>query len=83
MNVTALANHGSNWNIKVFEHVNRNRYVLHEEDIVEVSFPLKQVMVALRREFEDVKVFDRDGKRPTEKSEKLFFVAKRRQNSRK
>jgi SAM-dependent methyltransferase len=83
MDVTALANRGSNWNIKVFEHMNRNRYVLHEEDIVEVSYPLSQVTAALRREFEDVRVVDRDGKRPTTKSEKVFFIAKKRQNTQK
>lgn len=77
IDVTALPNHGSNWNIKVFEHVNRSRYVLHEEDIVEVSFPLGQIMAALRRHFGNVRVVDTDRVRPTGKSERLIFVAKR------
>jgi len=76
--VTALANHGSNWNIKVFEQVNHSRYVLHEEDIVEVSFPLGKIMGALHSYFANVRVVDPDRRRPTEKSERLFFVAKRR-----
>jgi SAM-dependent methyltransferase len=33
IDVTALPNRASNWNIKVFERLNTNRYVLHEEDI--------------------------------------------------
>src|SRR6266705_3279101 len=54
--VTALANHGSNWNIKVFEQVNNTRYVLHEEDIVEVSFPLGKIVGALHSYFAYVRV---------------------------
>ena len=48
IDVTALANRGSNWNIKVFEHVNHTRFILPEEDIVEVSFPLGKIIGALR-----------------------------------
>jgi SAM-dependent methyltransferase len=76
IDVTALANHGSNWNIKVFEHVNHSRYVLHEEDIVEVSFPLAKIMEALRSHFVSVRVVDPRRRRPTGKSERLFFIAK-------
>ena len=75
--VTALPNHGSNWNLKVFEQVNHNRYVLHEEDIVEVSFPLGKIMGALHSYFANVRVVDPDRRRPTEKSERVFFIAKR------
>lgn len=75
MDVTALPNRTSNWNIKVFEHMNKDRYTLHEEDIVEVSFPLRNITAALSRYFVDVKVIDLDRRRPSEKSERLFFVA--------
>jgi len=34
----ATANHGSNWNIKVFEHVGHARYVLHEETLSRSRF---------------------------------------------
>jgi len=73
--VTALPNRASNWNIKVFEHSNANRYVLHEEDIVEVSFPSRKIVTGLRTHFEKVRVIDPDGNRPTAKSERLFFIA--------
>lgn len=78
IDVSARADHGSNWNIKVFEHVNLNRYVLHEEDVVEVSFPLRQIVAALNSHFVNVKVVDPDRRRPSAKSERLFFIAKRR-----
>ena len=75
MDVTALPNSGSNWNIKVFEKVNRNRYALHEEDIVEVSFPLRQILAALRVQYAKVRVIDPDRARPNANSERLFFSA--------
>ena len=75
IDVTALPRGGSNWNIKVFEHLNGRRYALHEEDIVEVSFPLRQVVAALRAHFVKVRVIDTDRTRPSAKSERLFFTA--------
>ena len=75
IDVTALPSGGSNWNVKVFEHLNGNRYALHEEDIVEVSFPLAQVVAALRAHFMKVWVLDPDRSRPSAKSERLFFTA--------
>jgi SAM-dependent methyltransferase len=75
LNVTPLPNRASNWNIKVFEHLNANRYVLHEEDIVEVSFPSQKIVTALRIHFDKVRVIDPDHNRPIAKSERLFFIA--------
>jgi hypothetical protein len=76
IDVTARANRRSNWNIKVFEHVNHTRYELHEENIVEVSFPLQKIAAALRLHFANVRVVDPDRRRPGAKSERLFFIAK-------
>jgi|SRR5438067_7868208 SAM-dependent methyltransferase len=75
IDVTALPRGGSNWNVKVFEHLNSSRYALHEEDIVEVSFPLPQVVAALRSHYLEVRVIDSDRSRPSAKSERLFFTA--------
>lgn len=75
IDVTALPSGGSNWNVKVFEHLNRSRYALHEEDIVEVSFPLRQIVAALRAHYMKVRVIDPDRSRPNTKSERLFFTA--------
>jgi SAM-dependent methyltransferase len=78
IDVTSLANRGSNWNIKVFEHVAHTRYVLHEEDIIEVSFPLQKIVAALRGHFGNLRVVDPDRRQPTAKSERLFFIASNR-----
>jgi SAM-dependent methyltransferase len=75
IDVTALPSGGSNWNVKVFEHLNGSRYVLHEEDIVEVSFPLRRIVAALSAHYVKVRVIDSDRTRPSAKSERLFFTA--------
>jgi SAM-dependent methyltransferase len=75
IDVTALPRGGSNWNVKVFKHLNSSRYALHEEDIVEVSFPLPQVVAALRSHYMKLRVIDPDRSQPSAKSERLFFTA--------
>jgi len=75
IDVTSLGSGGSSWNVKVFEHLKGSSYALHEEDIVEVSFPSPQVVAALRAHFMKVRVIDPDRSRPSEKSERLFFIA--------
>jgi SAM-dependent methyltransferase len=75
IDVTALPSGGSNWNIKVFEDLNGGHYALHEEDIVEVSFELPQIMAALRAHYVKVRVIDPDHSRPSAKSQRLFFTA--------
>jgi len=76
MDVTSIAKCASNWNIRVFEHVNRNRYVLHHENIVEVSFPPGKIVTALTAHFANVRIIDPDRSRPSTLSERLFFVAR-------
>jgi SAM-dependent methyltransferase len=75
IDVTALPSGGSNWNVKVFEHMNGSHYTLHEEDIIEVSFPLPQIVAALRAHYVKVRVIDPDRTRPSAKSQRLFFTA--------
>lgn len=64
-----------NWNIKVFEHAKGNQYVLWEEDIKETNFSAKKITQSLNR-FSSVKVIDTDRKRPSEKSDRLYFICK-------
>jgi SAM-dependent methyltransferase len=76
MDVTSIANRASNWNIKVFEHVNKNSYALHEENIVEVSFSPGKIVAALTAHFAKVRIIDPDRGRPSTLSERLFFVVR-------
>jgi SAM-dependent methyltransferase len=75
IDVTGLSRGESNWNVKVFEHLNGSRFALHEENIVEVSFPSPQIVAALRAHYSKVRVIDPDRDRPSAKSERLFFTA--------
>lgn len=75
MKVTALPRGESNWNVKVFEHLGKDRYALHAEDIVEIAFPLLQITAALRTHFSKVQVIDPDRHRAGAESERLFFIA--------
>ena len=74
MDVRAVGTLGSNWNIVVFERLPDGRYARHEENIAEFAFPASKVVSALRREFARVRVIDTGRKRPSKRSEKLFFV---------
>ncbi|HEV2352275.1 MAG TPA: class I SAM-dependent methyltransferase [Terriglobia bacterium] len=69
-------NRTSNWNIKVFERIRRNRYLLHEEDIQEVSFPTRKIVRALRVHFPSVEIMDPDRKHPSMESDRLYFICK-------
>src|SRR5215510_9963518 len=66
-----------NWNIRVFEHHRGNRYGLYEEDIKEISFPVKKIKAALRKLFTTVKVVDAARPTPSTKSDRLYFLCKR------
>jgi hypothetical protein len=77
MKVTPCPKACLQWNIKVFEHVNGNRYLLHEENIGEASFTTRKIINALNVHFRHVNVIDPDRKRPSSQSERLYFVCRR------
>jgi len=76
INVTDGGRGIANWNIRVFEYQSRNKYRLFEEDIKEISFPVNKIKVALRKQFTNVKVIDPTTRRPSAKSDRLYFVCK-------
>ena len=66
----------SNWNVKVFQNISKNKYTLYEEDIREKSFPLRKVKEALKL-FRKVVIIDTSRKHPSIKSERLFFICRK------
>jgi SAM-dependent methyltransferase len=64
------------WDVKIFEHRKRGDYTLIAETIEETAFPMRRILTALRACFTEVKVFDPEGARPSDRSERLFFVSK-------
>ena len=65
------------WDIQIFEHQKQAAYKLIEETIPEIAFPLKRIRESLRTHFKNVTVIDPEGARPTDQSERLYFVCHR------
>lgn len=65
------------WDVKIFEHQTKSVYKLFHETISELAPPHKRILAALRARFKQVKVIDPGGARPSDQSERLFFVCKR------
>lgn len=64
------------WDVKIFEHRKRADYQLIEETIEETAIPMQRILTSLRSYFTVVKVFDPEGARPSDRSERLYFVCK-------
>ena len=62
------------WDVKVFEQRQRDNYKLIGESIEETAFPMRRILTSLRGYFRKVKVFDPEGARPSDRSERLYFV---------
>jgi len=76
MNVTAGGDDVALWAIRVFEHLGDSSYILHSEDIPEISFPPDRIKASLRGRFGKVSLYDRQRSRPTPRSERLCFVCR-------
>ncbi len=66
----------ANWGARVFERVRDSEYLLHSEDIPEISFPPERIRGALEKRFSRVWIYDAQRSRPTAKSERLHFVCR-------
>lgn len=65
------------WDVKIFEHEKKDAFKLSHETIRELALPHKRVLTALRDRFKQVKVIDPGGARPSDQSERLYFVCKK------
>jgi SAM-dependent methyltransferase len=83
MDITDAGHGVSNWNIKVFARQTKDSYRLFEEDIQEKSFPATRIKEALLEKFEAVKIIDPIRRRPSGRSEKLYFLCRRSQGKMK
>lgn len=78
--VMSVANTGegiANWNVKIFEHIKDNQYLLHEENIRETAFPNEEVTNLTKSLFHSVEVIDFDGAHPKKMGERLHFVCRK------
>jgi len=63
------------WHLRIFEHVDNDRYLEHEETLYEKAFPLKNIRDGLSDKFGEIKIYDIDRSRVSPRSERLYFVA--------
>ena len=62
------------WDVKIFEHQARDRFRLIHEVIPEAAVPRQHVLAALRKRFPRVRAVDPFGSRPSDRSERLYFI---------
>ena len=65
------------WDVKIFEHQKRHDYKLLHETIKELAPTKERILTALRGRFKHVKVIDAESARPSDESERLYFVCKK------
>lgn len=75
--VTAGRGGRFHWHVKVFEHQRRDAYILHAETITELAVPMKRITAALNRLFTKVHVIDPENRRPSDRSQRLYFVCRK------
>jgi SAM-dependent methyltransferase len=74
--VTRDGKEAANWKVRVFAHQSGNRYQLFEENLKQISFPVEKIRDALRTQFTNVKVIDELGRKPSAKSNRVYFACK-------
>jgi SAM-dependent methyltransferase len=76
INITDAGKGIANWNIRVFEHQKGNQYRLFEEDLKQISFSVNKIKTALRKQFTKIEVIEASGRKPSRKSDRLYFICK-------
>jgi SAM-dependent methyltransferase len=69
---------GCTWNVKIFEDQEDSTYRLFEELIKEKSFPVERIRGRLLEKFKSIRIIDFKRRRPSGKSERLYFLCHKR-----
>lgn len=78
MTITEAQNDVSNWNIKIFEALGGNKFELHEENIIEASYPLQQVKEAVEKHFDVLEIIDQFDGEPSDESDRVWVVGRKK-----
>ena len=73
MKITAR-NRAYNWDIKIVKKEKNSSNVISVKDIQEQSFPLAKIKASLKKIFKKVVLLNRDESRPSENSQRVYFV---------
>lgn len=74
MDITDKGKGITNWNIKVFEKNRKKDHMVLKENIKEKSYPIKDVKKILDNIYSEVEVFDQKKGKPSQNSERVYFV---------
>ena len=67
------------WNLRILENEDENRYLMHEENLYEQSFDVERIIEALSGRFTDIRLYDPEHKEINPESERIYFVASKKQ----
>ena len=68
----------TDWDIKIFEHIDGPRFDLHHELIGQLGVPLEMIKEELSPRFDLVEESDENGNAPTDGSSRAQFVYRKR-----
>lgn len=78
MTIAEAQSDASNWNIKIFEALGGNKFELHEENIIEASYPLQQVKGAVEKHFNILEIIDHFDGEPSDESDRVWIVGRKK-----
>ena len=67
-----------NWNLKVFENTSGDKFRLTECNIPESAFDIERISESLRQVFILLRVEDEYGKRVNSKTERIYFICRKK-----
>lgn len=67
-----------NWNLKIFKLTRNNNYRLYETNIKETSFEIFRIVKDLSKKFEILKIEDGMSKKLNQKSERAYFICRKK-----
>ena len=78
LDITSLAPGQVKWNITIQQHQSSGVVQVYEDEVIEVSFPLAQVIQSVSEHFDIIETFDSLIQAPSEKSDRVYFVCRLR-----
>lgn len=78
ININKISRNTFNWNLKIFENSNSNKYKLIEADIQESSFAVIKIKTELEKHFNVLKIEDDTGRTIKENSGRVFFICRKK-----
>ena len=66
------------WHLRIFEHQDKNSYLMHEESLFEKAYSSQQIKKSLLRNFKKIEALDLENLRIRNNSERIHYVCKKK-----